>query len=427
MRRVVNRLRHTNREQRKAIFSVGMSLLTRLPGLAGLLWFLPLVRFGLGTVGYAELLSGMALGTASAFCSGGIALIGRRMIGEAYANGDQRGEANSFCSFVVAHALTVSLALAVVMAYCRISGSSRGHEIVSLLTAGGFFLITFDNTRAAFNEHYITATLVIICQTIAFTVGFLVRAAQQNMVLTLFVLQGPYWLANLATFALMLRDRLHLLRGRPDAVWIVLRQGSILGMADGFIMATLSLAVVWLQGNASADVSAWFATLVRLFQTFLVPVTVVLFSLSSYIRIEWKGKTAAEQKAFTCLTLVVALGYGMLVAVGLFVLSQFYVGWLLHLPVPRDRFVFVFFGAIVAYNSYSAVAYIVLDEPIHLASWITAAIGVAVLLGAVVSQHVAPLSAVDTYAVVAGILLIGITSWNAMRFIRRPLEARRLR
>ena len=83
MRRVFTRFRHTNREQRKAILSVGMSLLTRLPGLAGLLLFLPLVRFGLGAAGYADLLSGMALGMA-AFSSGGIALIRRRMIGEAY-------------------------------------------------------------------------------------------------------------------------------------------------------------------------------------------------------------------------------------------------------------------------------------------------------------------------------------------------------
>ena len=424
MRRVLTRFRHTNREQRKAILSVGMSLLTRLPGLAGLLWFLPLVRFGLGAAGYTDLLSGMALGMAAAFCSGGIALIGRRMIGEAYANGDQRGEANGFSSFVLAHALTVGLALLIVTTYCRLSGWSQAHEIVSLLTAGGTFFITFDNTRAAYNEHYITAALLIICQITGFTIGLLVQAMQQNMILCVLVLQGPYWLSNLATFALMLRGRSHLLRGRPKALWTVLRQGSALAMADGFLMATLSVAVVWLQGNASADVSAWFATLVRLFQSFLAPVVVVLVSLSSYIRIAWKDKTAAEQKAITRLTLVIALAYGTLVAVGLFVLSHFYVDWLLHLPVPDDFLVFVLFGAIIAYSGYSSVAYVVLNEPAHLASWITAAVCIAVLVGAGVSRHVNPLSAVDTYAVVAGLLVVGITSWSAVRFIPTPIRSR---
>ena len=427
MQPVITLLRRTDREQRKAIFSVGMSFLTRVPGLVGLLWFLPLVRFGLGVDDYAHLLSGMALGTAAAFCSGGIALIGRRMIGEAYANGDLRGEANSFSSFVVAHALTVSLALVIVTAYCRLRGSSGAYETVAMLTAGGFFFITFDNTRAAYNEHYITAMLLIICQTTTFTIGFLVSATRQNLILSLLVLQSPYWLSNLATFALMLRDRSHLLRGQPKAVWTVLRQGSMLAMADGFLMATLSLAVVWLQASASADISAWFATLVRLFQTLLVPVVVVLFSLSSYIRIAWKGKTAAEQKAFTRVTLIIALGYGALVAAALFVLSRFYIGRLLHLPVPDDLLVFIFFGAIVAYHGYSAVAYVVLDETAQLSSGITAAIGIAVLLGAAMSRRVDPLSAVNVYAVVAGVLMIGVTSWSAMRFIRRPSEPGRLR
>ena len=53
----------------------------------------------------------------------------------------------------------------------------------------------------------------------------------------------------------------------------------------------------------------------------------------------------------------------MLVAVGLFVLSHFYVDRLLHLPVPDDLLVFVLFGAIVAYNGYSSVAYAIRTGP----------------------------------------------------------------
>ena len=47
-------LRRADREQRKLLFSLGTSFLTRIPGLIGVLWFLPLLRFGLGTDDYAN-------------------------------------------------------------------------------------------------------------------------------------------------------------------------------------------------------------------------------------------------------------------------------------------------------------------------------------------------------------------------------------
>ncbi len=426
MQRLLFRLRGANREQRQAIMSVAMSFLTRLPGLVGLLWFLPLVRFGLGTDDYADLLSAIALGTAASFCSGGIAMIGRRRIGEAYANGDHHGEAIGFSSFALAHAMTIGLALVIVTLYCRLSGSSASYQLVALLTTGGTFFITFDNTRAAYNEHYITASLLLVCQIVAFTIGLTVAVTRQNMVLSLLVMQTPYWLANCATFGLILRARPYLLHGRPTATGAVLRRGSMLAMADGFLMATLSLAVVWLQSHATIDIAAWFATLARLFQTLLAPLVVVLFSVSSYIRIIWNRKALAQQKTFTKIMLMFVFGYGAVVSVSLYALSQVYIGWLLHIPAPNDLLVFILFGAIISYNGYSSIAYAVLDETVHLSSGITAAVGLAVLLGAAISRHVDPLSAVNVYAVVAGVSILGVISWNAMRFILQPSESARL-
>ena len=100
------------------------------------------------------------------------------------------------------------------------------------------------------------------------------------------------------------------------------------------MMATLSLSVVWLQTSASSTTSAWFATMVRLFQTFLVPVILLLIPLSSYIRILWNGKSVAQQQAFAKATLFIGLCYGAIVAVALLLVSRFYVGLLLHLPAP---------------------------------------------------------------------------------------------
>jgi hypothetical protein len=95
---VIARLRRANREQRKLLFSVGTNFLTRIPGAVGLLWLLPLLRFGLGTDDYANLLASMALASAAAFQPGGFNLIGRRLIGEAYSNSDRAGEADAFPS-----------------------------------------------------------------------------------------------------------------------------------------------------------------------------------------------------------------------------------------------------------------------------------------------------------------------------------------
>ena len=416
------RLRGANREQLKLLFSIGTNFLTRIPGAIGVLWFLPLLRFGLGTDDYTNLLAAMALGSAAGFLFGGFSVVGRRLIGEAFANSDRAGEANGFVSLLVANAMACCLALLIIAAYCWMRGNSTGFLVVSTLSTFGLFLTTFDNVRSAYNEHYVTATLQFILQVTCYTVGFLVPATRQSLVHGALVLQSHYMLASLITLGLLLRDRPYLLSGRAIDIWPVARQGTMLAIADGFMMATLSLSVVWLQTSASSTTSAWFATMVRLFQTFLVPVMLLLTPLSSYIRILWNGKSVAQQQAFAKATLFIGLCYGAIVAVALLFVSRFYVGLVLHLPAPGDLFrvlpSFLLFGAIVAYKSYSSVAYLVLDEPVHLSLWTAAAVCAAVALGIAASFAVNPLSAINVYALAAGLSIIVVLFWNAARFIR---------
>jgi len=415
---VIAWLRRPNQEQRKLLLSVGTNFLTRVPGAVGLIWFLPLLRFGLGTQDYADLLASMALASAAAFPSGGLSIVGRRLIGEAYADGDQVSEANAFVSSVIANLWGASFTLVVIATYCWVSGTSADFLIVSALTATGLYLMIFDNARLAYNEHYITATLIIIFQSTAYLVGFLVPATRQHILLGALVLSGPYWVSSLSTLVLLLRDKPYLIKGRPVGVWRLIREGMVLGVADGFLMTTLSLSVVWVQASTSATTSAWFATIVRLFQTLLVPVYLLLIPLSSYIRILWNRKSVSQRQTYTKLTLLIGLAYGALVAVALYMASQLYVGWLLQLPVPRELAIFLLFGAIVAYKSYSSVAYVVLEETSHLATWTTVAVSTAVVLGVAASFVIDPLSAVNIYALAAGISMILVLFWNAMRFHR---------
>jgi hypothetical protein len=416
-------LRRANREQWKLLLSLGTNFLTRVPGAIGILWFLPLLRFGLGTADYASLLTSMALGSAAAFLCGGFSLVGRRLIGQAYSLGNRAGEADAFVSLFVANGTALGLALVVIAAFCWARSADSAVLVVSTFPAFALFLNTFDNVRSAYNEHYVTATLLIIFQSTIYAIGFFLPATRHSLVLGALVLQSPYILASVITFALLLHDKPYLTGGRPAAVWCVIRQGTILSMADGFLMATVSLSVVWLQATASATTSAWFATIVRLFQTFLVPVILVLVPLSSYIRILWNSKSVAQRQGLAKATLLIGLSYGALIAVVLFIASRVYVGFLLQLPEPEGGLwqilpSFLLFGAIIAYKSYSSVAYLVLDEPMHLSTWTTVSVSMAVALAAVASYAVSPFGTVNVYALVTGLSITVVLFWNAVRFIR---------
>lgn len=416
--------RHHNAysEGRKLLFSVGTNFLTRVPSAICVLWYLPLLRFGLGTDGYASLLAAIALGNAAAFLFGGFGVVGRRVIGQAFSDSDPASEADGFISLVVANLVAFGLAVLLICAYCWAVGAGTGFLVVASFSAFGLFLNTFDNVRAAYNEHYITATLQVVFQTVFYAVGFAVPATRQDLFLGSLVLQGHYMLASVVTCCLLLRTRPYLMKGRAVAAWQFARQGVMLAIADGFIIATLSFSVVWLQASASSATAAWFATMVRLFQTFLVPVILLLLPVSSYARILWSSKSVEEQQAFAKTTLLAGLGYGAVVAIGLVVASHFYVGTLLRLAAPSGLFQFLpsflLFGAIVAYRTYSSVAFLVLDEPVRLSLWIAAVIGGAVMLGAVSGLAVAPLDAINVYALAAALSTVAVLCWNVSRFVK---------
>jgi hypothetical protein len=412
-------LRHDHDgEKRKLLLSVGTAFLTRIPGAIGLVWFLPLLRFSMGTDLYSSLLSAIALGGAASFLAGGFHVVGRRMIGESYGDSNQAAEADAFMSTLVVNVIALAIALGIVGAYCWISHATINYLIVAGLSVFQISVQMFDNVRSAYNENYVTSILLIIFQSIAYAIGFLVPESREYVVLAILVLGAPYMITSIVTCAMLLRDKPYLMAGTPLAITLVARQGFMLAVADGFLFATLSLSVVWLQRTASVDTAAWFATIVRLFQTFLVPISLLMLPLSSYIRLRWNDTSMMHQQRYTKATVAIGVVYGAIVSLALFAASQFYVGRMLHLPVPHDVSIFFLFGAIVAYRSYSSVAYVVLNETMHLTTWITVAVGVGVTVGAVASLAVDPLHAIDYYAVAAGASILAVMLWNAARFVR---------
>lgn len=419
---MINRLRRANAEQRKLLLSLGTNFATRIPGSIGVLCFLPLLRFGLGTDNYAKLLAASALGTAATFLSGGFNFVGRRLVGQAYSAGDRRGEAAACASLSVANGASLLFAFIVIISYCSAVGAGAAFLIAAALAAITAFLNTFDDVRAAYNEHYVTATLLIILQLISYAFGFLVPFTREHLVVGAFVIASPYQFASLFALMLLLRRRSYLIGGSWKFVWRIIREGTVYALADGLLTATLSLAIVWLETMGSAQPAAWFATLVRLFQIFLVPVTLLLLPLSSYIRIIWNTSGPEKQRAFASITLMMGLGYGALVGVALLFVSQLYIGGLLHLSAPENLLhvvpCFVLFASIVAYRTYSSIAYLVFDDPSHLSWWTTLAGITAVIVSAASSLEIDPLGAINVYAFLAGSLMIGVLFWSVARFIR---------
>lgn len=420
----LSRLRRPTREQRKLLFSVGLNFLTRVPGAIGLLWFLPLLRFGLGTEDYSDLLASLALGTAAIFLIWGFNTIGRRVVGEAYAADDHAAQANGFISLIVTNCVAAIFSAIFVGMFGWLRGEEPVLVLIALLPVITGFFSLFDDVRAAFNEHYINALLLLIFQSCAYLIGFLVLVTQKDILLAALVLSSPYILTSVVSGVYLLWHRPYLLAGQPTVIRQFLSQGMMVAMADSFLLATLSLSVVWLQTTIGSANSAWFATMVRLFQTFLAPVLLLLFPLSSYIRLRWNTKSRLQQQTFIKLTVSLGMIYGSIVAFALFVSLRFYVQDLLNLPLPTMMEIvpiFICFGAIIAYKTYASIAYLVIDNPTHLSSRAVIAIGGAVAIAAGTSLLTNPLIAVNVYAAVTGLaLLVVVARSAAVEF--RPLR-----
>lgn len=420
---MIEALRWPNSEQKKLLASLAVNALSRLPGVLGVLLFLPMLHRGLGTEEYGVLFAALAFGSAATLFFGGFAVAGRREIGAAYSARASAREADAFVSLLTTNVIILSFALAATAAYAVSSAYGITVWIAASLPVLVAFFNTFDNVRAAYNELYVSTTLWLLLQTLGYAAGLLLAVTRQDIVLAALVLQAPAAIASIIAMSLLLWKRPYLLNGRPRVVRLLVRGGMAVSLADGLLMTSLSLSVVWFQWSSDAASSAWFATMVRLFQTFLVPVTLVLLPLSSYVRLIWSGKSEQWQRGFAMITILLGLAYGIAVGIALVFVSDLYVDGVLHLAMPRAWWmtlsIFALFGAIVTYKGYSSISYVVMNIS-HLSSWTTLAVLLAISVAMAASVLVDPMGALSSYAGVAAVLLVVALVWNALHFVRPP-------
>ena len=419
---MIARFRRLNVRQRQLAWSLLANFATRLPGLAGVLFFLPRLKAHIGLEAFATVMAAIALGGIATFVMSGIGFVARRLIGDAFSRSDDQGEADAsrgIFDVAVAAALLCSVGIVV---YGIARGSSAVFYLGALASALAVLIQQQDAVRAAYNEHYVTAIIQVVLQTATYTAVLLILpASAYSAILGVAVITGPMILSSLLSLIDLVYKRRYLLRGHPHLRARIARDGLIIGFGEGLLMASLGFVILYLDFAGATAASAWYATTLRLFTVVLVPVVLILAPLSSYVRLIWNSCASGRQQFIIFATLAVSIGYSFLVGGAMVVLSRLYVGGAMGMAEPGSQFqiltIFAMFTAVVVFKSYSSVAFVVLDSRKMSLSAVMGTL-LAMGTGLIAVQWLSPIAAVSAFAVTMTLVIIVVTVADALRFHR---------
>src|ERR1700693_977681 len=202
--------------------SLAFNFIAKAPGLVAAFVILPMVSRSLGTTTYGEFLSALALGSAFTLPYGGINAVGRRLLASAFGAGDKVRQANVFVTSTLLMGAVMLLAALILGLGTARSWSQPVFLFIALLPVICGFFNVFDNARASYNEHYVTAVLQLISQIIIYGTVYLVGLPPRAIAISGLTLQTPYAVASVATLIVPLVQRPSLLRGRIDGVRLLL-------------------------------------------------------------------------------------------------------------------------------------------------------------------------------------------------------------
>lgn len=413
-------------DQIRLVASLGFNFLAKSPGVVAVFVILPLVSRSLGTTAYGELLSAMALGSLFTLPFGGINAIGRRLLASAFGAADRIGQANSFVTTTALLAAVAIAAAVVMVAATANSWSSSVFIFASLLPILVGFFNVFDNARASFNEHYITAAFQLISQVVIYSFVYFLGLPPGGVILAALAMQSPFILASVATLVSLLIQRPYLRHGKVTRV----RQmaAPVLGVvvADGALGSLLNLSVYWLNAAGSAEMAAWVGTFLRLFQSFLAPALLILFPLTTYISMRWAKMSPQRQTILYKVFLFSGLGYGVLVGCAMAFGGPLYINRMFKLTAHGDNVdvlaLSLFLGAIVAQKSYTMLLYAVSEA--RFVSFGTAVISAVGIGCAAISSHwLSPVRVIDVLFVCIGIGLPTLLVAADVRYKRGRREA----
>jgi hypothetical protein len=411
-----------SRERRRLLASLFFNFVAKIPGIAAVFVVLPLISHGLGTSDYGELLSALALGSSFGMPFGGINAVCRRMLGAAVGAGDKKEQANVFMTntmFVLAVAVAGSIIM--IVATGR-SWSRPVFIVIALLPIIASFFNVYDNIRASYNEHYVTALFQLAFQILVYTAIYFIGVPSGAVLLGGMVIQAPYFLASMATLIFLLVQRPYLLRGRVGNVIAVAAPAIGVTLADGTLTLILNLSVYYLRVAGSTGYAAWDGTMVRLFLTFMSPAVLILFPVTTYVSMRWQHLTVERQILLHKLFLGLGCGYGLVVGAILGVGGPFYIDHMFKLSVHGDTIdviaISLFMAAVLAQKSYAMLLYAVAEA--RVVSYGTAIVALAATAAAGIGTLWLPaIRALDVLFVLMGIVLPILLVYSSSRYVRR--------
>jgi len=417
---VILRFKRLTSQQRKLALSLLANFSTRVPGLAGVLFFLPRLKAHIGLQPFATVMAAIALGGIATFVMGGIGYVSRRLVGDAFSRGDIQGEADAsrgIFDVAVAAALLCSIGI---VGYGFSRGSSGVFYAGALASAFAVLVQQQDAVRAAYNEHYVTAIIQVILQTLTYAVVLiLLPPSAYSALLGVLVITAPMILSSTISLLDLILKRRYLLGGSHHLRARIAREGIIIGFGEGLLMASLGFVILYLDFIGASAASAWYATTLRLFTVILVPVVLILTPLSSYIRLIWNECSPSRQQTIIFATLLVSIIYSTFVGAAMVVLSRLYVGGAMHMAEPGSRLqtltIFAMFTAVVVFKSYASVAFVVLDSrKISLSAVVGTLISIGT--GAAAVPWLSPVGAVSVFSGTLTLTIVVITVADALRF-----------
>jgi hypothetical protein len=404
-----------NADRLRLLVSLGFNFIAKVPGLVAAFVILPLVSRSLGTAAYGEFLSASAIGAAFCLPVGGVNAVGRRLLATAYGAQDKPRQANVFVTTTALMAAVMLTAAALVVVTTWRSWSEPIFLFIAVLPMIVSFLNVFDNVRACYNEHYVTAALQLIFQIAIYGAVLFLGLPHGNIAIAGLTLQSPYALASIVTVLVLLVQRPFLLSGRVEGVGRMMLPAVGVMMADGALAVLLNLSVYWLQYSHNVDMAAWFGTFVRLFQSFMSPVLLILFPVTTYISMRWGQMTPKRQVLLHKLFILSGFAYGLIVGAAMAFFGPLYINHMFKLPVHGDRLdvlaLSVFMGAIIAQKTYTMLLYAVAEA--RFVSFGTAIVAVLAIGAAALSSIWLPaVRVIDTLFIAVGfgvpiVLMIG--------------------
>ena len=387
---------------------------------------LPLVSRSLGTAAYGELLSATALGSLFTLPFGGINAVGRRILASAFGAKDRIGQANSFMTTTALLAVVAIAASALMVGATANSWSKPVFIFASLLPILVGFFNVFDNARASFNEHYVTAAFQLISQIVVYSLVFFIGLPPGGVILAALALQSPFLLASAATLAALLIQRPYLRSGKVTGVRQMVAPTLGVVLADGALGSLLNLSVYWLKAAGNAEMAAWVGTFLRLFQSFLAPALLILFPLTTYISMRWAHMTAQRQIVLYKVFISAGLIYGLLVGCAMAFGGPLYINHMFKLSAHGDNIdvlaLSVFLGAIVAQKSYTMLLYAVSEARfVSFGTAVISAVGIGA--AAISSLWLSPVRVIDVLFASMGIGLPALLVVADVRYKRERRDA----